>query len=84
MAHAWTPEQGGVPTDGASLVDPEDKLKELQDKVNSKGQPQSGFFISGGPIGSSYPQSDNPGFQGSGSAVVPPPYTGYFSPLRAR
>ncbi len=77
-ARAWTTEPGGQATDGASFSDPEDKLKELQDKVNAKGQTQSGFFISGSGFGNSYPQYDNPGFQSSGSSVVTPPYTGYF------
>jgi hypothetical protein len=84
VAGAWTAEQGAAGTDGASFADPEDKLKELQDKVNSKSQPSSGFFISGGPAFTSGSNSQylNPGFQDSGSAVVPAPYAAYVSPYR--
>ena len=47
---AWSTEQASPSTtESANLADPDEALKALQDKVNSKnGSTQNGFYFSGG------------------------------------
>jgi hypothetical protein len=55
---AWSTEQASPSTaESANLADPDEALKALQDKVNSKnGSTQSGFYFSGG-VGQQTPYS---------------------------
>ncbi|MGA7325918.1 MAG: hypothetical protein WBX25_15900 [Rhodomicrobium sp.] len=46
---AWSTEQGtSQDANGTNLTDPDDALKALQDKVDSKSQSNTGFYVSSG------------------------------------
>ena len=67
-ASAFSSEQGSAQaTNGVAWADPEDKLKELQDKIKGGPDSKTGFYITG-PNGQ---QSDGSGFasQGNGSGA---------------
>jgi hypothetical protein len=67
---AWSSEPvSSQAAGGSAFADPEDKLKELQDKVKGSGESKSGFYMSGSV---SQGQSDNPGFGYQGSASPSP------------
>lgn len=68
---AWSSEPvSSQASGGSAFADPEDKLKELQDKVKGNGEPQSGFYISGGATSAG--QFGNPGFGGQRPASGQP------------